>query len=307
MIETGINSIGLMRFLVQLAAATAAALALWGFIFSFVNIKIAKFIARLFLAALGFLGIAWFLTAIIYFPPAALAHEGIAIGPINEFIQNGFNLNFWLIAVLLIFNIIFARKKLRLFFLVNFSILFLFLTFTTWTGFWGKERLFFSLHNIHSIFTLGSVVTVDILYLLSLKKKDWAPIIYKIFPAMSAVIWAGLGIDFLSVFLALPETLVLTPQFYFSQIVVAIIILNGAMFSGKINDILARLKQLSPGKRELIHLFGAVSIASWLSITFADFFEFSASLVFMFSVYAIFIILAFIAHKLILRLIKAGG
>lgn len=142
----------------------------------------------------------------------------------------------------------------------------------------GDRQAFFGLHNWHSILTLGTVLTVDFLYLATYDHHLIKKTLYRFFPSMSAAILIGLGIDFFSNLIIMDEAYLVTPQFLFSQTVVGIIIVNGALLSGKISA--AMIDSLdsesspffSPKFRTVVRVSGAASVVSWLAITFVDFF-----------------------------------
>lgn len=290
----GIEAQGLVRFLIQLSAAGAGAASLWGFVLVLRGKK--ELIRPLFLFFVFWLVIftaGWLLAANFFFAPETFGHEGIAFEPAEDYIRRGFEVNFPFVAVLAVLSFIgffsfiyrksFFERFSGFFFLSQFILISVIISFGVFTGSFSREQLFFSFHGWHSILTLGTVLTVDFLYIAAKNKGELKRIVYPFFPVMSAAIWFGLGIDFLSAGLIFKETFRITTQFLFNQTVIAVIILNGMMLSGRINEKLLSFihpaRVLNPNKKTelLFSLAGAVSIVSWITVTFLDFFEFGLS------------------------------
>ncbi len=316
-----------VRLLIQLCLAIAGASAFWGYILTrrakndpdhkSEYEKIIELVAKIFTFSSVLFLLFWFLASNFIFPAVSLAHEGIKIDPTNEYIRTGFLANnffvfFLFILVLigakyLIFNKAKFHKLASLFFFIQFLLITVIISLQVLRPSFDKEQLFFIFHNFHSIFTLASVVLIDILYLTTFKNNSLKPIIYNFFPLMSVGIWIGLGLDFASVFLILPEALIFSPQFFLSQSVVAIIIMNGALLSSRANDYL--IDSLRPeGARkfktsfeQIFHWSGSISIVSWLTIYFVDFFKFNVSFTVLFLSYIMFIFLARFAYEIINR------
>ena len=133
-------------------------------------------------------------------------------------------------------------------------------------------------HSFHSIFTLGTVLILDFLFLLSRPSDLLRQHIFPLFPTISKVIWVGLAIDFLSVSLVFQEALRLTPKFFFMQTVIAILILNGIWLGGPIARKL--MHSMTEGGEAMTRrwmniasIAGGLSVSSWGTITFMDSFE----------------------------------
>ncbi len=323
-----------IRLLIQFCLAIAGASAFWGYILTrrarrdpdhqSDYEKIIELVAKISaLSSLLFL-LFWFLASNFIFQAVSLAHEGIKMNPMNEYIRAGFSANtffvfFFSILVLigikyLIFNKARFQKLAPKLFLIQFLLIAIIISIQVLKPAFDKEQLFFIFHNFHSIFTLASVVLIDILYLTTFKHNNLKPIVYNLFPWMSVGIWIGLGLDFASVFLILPGAFLLNSQFFLSQSVVAIIILNGTLLSSRANDYL--IDSLKPeGARkfktsfeQIFHWSGSISIVSWLTIYSVDFFKFNASFPVLFLSYIVFIFLARFVYEIINRkFLKSGS
>ncbi len=290
--EIFINSV---RFIAQVAVSVAGAAALWGLFFAWrgkkknnksffeLEIKLAPLFFGAFAAFLFF----WCAAVFIY-PSIASAHEGI-VRTHAEYIQKGFAAGLpWVVLITVTgavgFYLYRARKNIfknyaHWFFFTQFVLISVFLWLVSYTGeLFSKQQVSLGLHNWHSIITLGTVIVVDYLFLKCETQEKLKKVLYPSYPAMSVAIWTGLGIEFLSTTLFsgdIPDT----SQFLFNQTVIAILVINGALLSVKINEALIKLvkseqhSQLSSGMEKVVGISGAVSFASWLTITFLDFFE----------------------------------
>ena len=120
---------------------------------------------------------------------------------------------------------------------------------------------------------------------------------------MSLAIWAGLGVDFSSNTLVFKDAFHVDPQFLFVQTVVAILVINGALLSVRINDALIRSAERGEKEvqnrtvRRLIGVSGSVSFVSWATIYFADFFELTLSYPQMLAVYISAVVVVFLLHR----------
>jgi len=329
----GIEIPNLVRFFMQSAAAIAGAATLWCLIFSIKARRnsapekehfyaLMHLLMPLFWASLLVFLVSWWAAALIFFPPDLFAHGGVVEKSAYEYIKNGFNFN--LVWVLLITVTGFAgirvyiRKKelfqkyAILFFLAQFIFLSLVLLFSTFTKSFDKEQVVFFLHNWHSIITLGTVVVVDFLYLRTLRKDILKRILYPLFPVMSALIIIGLGIEFLASLLVFTKELTITSQFLFNQTVIAIIILNGVFLAGRINRILINLIKpdrvllLGGPLKKLLGISASVSIVSWITVTFIDFFEIPFVYWQFLIIYLFFIGIAYIAKPLAEKVLKVS-
>ncbi len=316
-----------IRLLTQLSLAIAGASAFWGYVLTQrakkdpdhkdEYEKIIEIVAKIFAFSSTLFLLLWFFAYIFIFPAISFAHEGIKISPVYEYIRNGFTVNAFFVVILsiLVFlglkYLIFNKEKFynsaSKFFFICFLLIATIISLQVFKGSFDKEQFFFIFHNFHSIFTLGSVILIDILYLTTFKNNSLKQIVYNFFPWISVGIWVGLGLDFASVFLILPEALVLSPQFFFSQAVVAIIILNGTLLSSRVNDyLLDSLKPIETRKfqasfKQIFHWSGSISIVSWLTISSVDFFNFNASFLILFASYIGLIFLARAVYEIINR------
>ena len=139
---------------------------------------------------------------------------------------------------------------------------------------WGdfesmRDSVSSGLHNWHSILTIGSVIIIDFLYIVL--RFSLRPLVARIFPMITAGIWIGLGIDFVSSGLIFNEEFLLTDKFLFTQTLIGIVIINGVLLSGPIARAIlafqARMKSevVSPQLHRMIGISGSFSLAAWLS------------------------------------------
>lgn len=332
----GITFPDLFRFFMQFSGAVAGAASFWGLILSLLAVskkfkhqeksesyfRLSSILMFVFsLSAIAFI-ILWLIGFTFVFTPFSMAHEGIKIDPTVESIKFGFMFNSVLVAVFTIFSVVsmyiwrFKYNKFRLwsptFFSIQFILLSFIIAFVSFTGeLFSRDQLFFFFHNWHSIFTVASVVVVDVLYITTIKKDDLKVVLYPFFPWISLAIWTGLGFDFLSVTLIFDEAFQVTSQFLFSQTVVSIIILNGLLLSERLNDLFIDLAKkgrtlILPKKLERIaSISGAISIVSWVSITFVDFFELTINYATLVSLYILTIALFYSLEPILGKVLNA--
>lgn len=277
----GITLFDFVRFIMQVGLAFAGASALWGLFF---ELKKKEKLVSFFLYTLYASLVTYFLALLILiigWPAIASAHEGISLVPEIEFIKAGFSVTklpaLFMLLLVPLSRLFKEKSKLSWYFGIMFFLIFGIMAFQNFNYRFNLQQVFFSVHSIHSIFTLGTILVVDYLFIISMVKPNLKADIYPYFGVMSAVVWLGLGMDFLSVYPIFNETFISTPKFYFAQTVIAILIINGALLSGRLSRVLldsikgGKVKPL-PGKWEKIAgVSASVSIVSWLTITFIDF------------------------------------
>ncbi|MEX2144956.1 MAG: hypothetical protein WD712_01050 [Candidatus Spechtbacterales bacterium] len=328
----GFELIPFLRFFVQIFAVVAASASLWGAVFAIKAqkekntdkktgfYKLAKGAMYVFLSAGTLFLIGWWALALFVFPINAEAHEGVvhATEYPASYIQNGFNANFFWVSSFSMFFVlsmlIYLIKKRRspnlfrdhapAFFITGFLLLSVIICLSLFSGKADIEQAVLSLHNWHSIFTVGTVIAVDLMYIYTLAKPKLKALLYPMYPLMSIAIWTGLGMDFVTSIIASQQGFPETVQFIFNQMVVVIIILNGAMLSVRINDKLIKFAtgiedSISRKWTAIIQVSGSVSIVSWITITFLDFFDFTFALWQFFSIYIFVIAGAVVANLLI--------
>lgn len=280
----------------QLGIALAGAAALWGFIFSLKDFHcgkdkkcviydwIAVRILPLFLIGVGIGSISYvgLLSTL-----EALAHEGIAYVPSTSEVIASFPvltpLFFALIASTLL-AVSLPRKGgekyanwITYFYGAMFAVCFAITSFPAWRGVVDGQQLFYAGHGFHSIFTVGSVIVLDYLFILSKRAKILKEHIFALFPTISVVVWFGLAFDFLSA-LFIIEGFEPTTKMLFMQTVIGILIINGVLLSGPLaRKLLASVKsggeKLTGSWKLAANLAGTISITSWMTITFIDSFE----------------------------------
>ncbi len=320
----GITYPELTRFLIQFGIAVSGAASLWGCVFALKSRKsgeviyenLSSLLMWLFIAGFLIFTFNWWIGSLFLFVPDIFAHEGIVVRPSVDAVLRGFELNMPLVTLIMLLGILnihwfFYYKELwKKYASVLWGAQFLLFSAVAALSaaapdFLSRLQMFFTLHNWHSILTLGSVITVDYLFLATFRLHSHKKFLYAFFPIISLFIWIGLGIDFLSNFLIFEDAFRLDDQFLFIQTIVAIIIINGAILSGRINELLINFAELA--KRELIDpllkkviaVSGSVSIVSWLTITFMDFFEFSAKYWQFWGVYLLAVVTAYTIHGIL--------
>lgn len=306
----GFETTQFFRFLVQFFAVVAGASSLWGAVFAYkakktkdnINkeslFKISRYALYVFFICSTLFLVGWWILSIFVFPIKVFAHEGVvhSLDFPFKYIQNGLRANiFWvsLLGIINFFALIFYKtrknisdffKKYALyFFAIQFLLLSIIISRSAFTKELNKEQIILSLHNWHSILTLGTIVLVDLFFLFTYNKQELKKVLYSIFPLMSVAIWFGLGLDFLTSLLTVGLGFPETTQFIFNQIVVIILVFNGTLLSVRINNkliesIKSRVSTLSKGWKKIISISGSISITSWLTITFLDFFDFTFSM-----------------------------
>ena len=306
-------------FVKQFGFVLAGGAALWGLVFSRMDFACGKnacliydWIAlKLFSIFIGgvILGGIGLLTGLLLAP--AHAHEGIVILPNVAETVAALLMSAPLFLVLVVCSLaaLFIKHRdpakfsrlLTSFFAASFVLLFILTSLTAW-GEGLRENLFFIGHGFHSIFTLGSVLVLDFLFLLSRNSSHLKEHIYPLFPTISKVVWAGLFFDFLSAYLILPE-FVITQKFFFMQTVIGVLIINGVILSGPLaRKLMGSIRQAPAADekwRTAANAAGAISITSWMTITFVDFFK-NLSLAYstLLGSYLLLILIVFSLHHL---------
>lgn len=303
-----------VSFLRQVGLAVSGAASLWGILFLLIGAKksstdpsgvILTWIGtrmQWVIYAGGLLAIFSWLFLLSLSP--ASAHEGVVlITEKMQIIQAAVTMTplyIFLISIIA-FALIFRNTKhylynvktgFSLFYVINFiTVSILIAYYTDWTGLPASEMIFHAFHGFHSILTVGTVLVLDFMFLSSQKSPLVKKKIFPFFPQISKVIWIGLSLDLLSTLLIYPDAIVLSPRFYFAQIVVGILIVNGILLSGILTRrILSNLHEgriKETAKWELFaSIAGAISVTSWIAITFVDYFHYmTIPLYVMFLVY----------------------
>lgn len=316
----GIKLNELLLLTKQIGLAIMGAACLWGFIFSVrdkINHKPKSFIIDdwISMSLFKLFSFGLVLSALAYFISIprikVLAHEGIAAPASFSEITATFSIVSSAFGVLVLLTILMAilyRKNqekfsytITPFYALGFLFAFFLTSFSAWRGTFDNVQIFHFMHGFHSIFTLGSVIVLDFLFLISYRSELLKQHIYGLFPTISKVIWVGLSLDFISVFL-IPEYFVVTEKFVFVQTVISLLIINGVLLSGPISRKMMAtakdgLRHISSRWRKVASVSGALSITSWLTITAADFLK-GLTLKYeqLMLAYVSFFILALIGH-----------
>ena len=323
----GVTIPELFRFLAQVGIAIAGAASLWGLVFTKVAEKseepekggalaIAGLLSRLFILGSFLFIVVYWIEDLLIFANGAMAHEGITIRQIpHELVRAGLEVSMPFMAALMVLvgvvaYLYFRRREqflgsAKMFFGMGLLLATALMYFGTYTGeLLSSEQIFYFFHSWHSVFTVGSVVVVDVLYIGTLRRDDCRRVLYKKFPWISNGIWLGLGLDFLNNMLIYDTHDWSLPVFTYTQIIVAVIVINGTLLSGRINEALIELfnddgtvGHFSDNWEKLISLSGAISIVSWLTITFSDYFVLTTPWWLYFGAWAGIIALIWLSRK----------
>lgn len=316
----GIEITEIFLFLKQLGLALAGAAALWGMVMSrkdmhcgekdclvydFISLRL----LRLLYGGLTLSLVAYLLLLNTF---SVYAHEGIGIYPtVAETISGLFYMGPLILISLALAIATLALEKLRPsvlakyltpFFGVQFVIFFILASIPAFTGSFDGRQLFFTGHGFHSIFTLGSVLVLDFLFLTSKRSPHLMQHIVPMFPTISKVIWAGFAFDLISALFILPLADI-TIKTIFMQTVVGVLLINGAILSGPLARRMVGStmegKPLPLRWERLGDICGTISISSWTTITLVDSFEhLSLSYPILLSAYLALIGILYAGHKL---------
>ncbi|HZX49579.1 MAG TPA: hypothetical protein VFE94_00305 [Candidatus Paceibacterota bacterium] len=322
----GMELYELFNFTRQAGLALAGATSLWALVFLWRARKsegekkkalewAANRLLLAFSVAFGAAAFSWFVLWNIW---PVLAHEGITLFPSGTEYRSAFLLTAPLYVGWILFTLgvlvcrkfrkeVFARFLLW-FYGAQFLVVSVLISLYAWTGSaLGGEQLFYYFHGFHSIFTLGTVLTLDFLFLSTRTALSLQRHLFPFFPAISKIIFIGFGLDFLSVFLVFDTAVEFSARFFMAQTVVGILIINGAFMAGpltrKVLNGLAEGRLLAGTWRYIAGVAGAVSITSWMTITFIDFFPRTAfSYTQLMGAYASVILFGIVANFFIARL-----
>ena len=323
----GMESYQLLSFGRQLGLSVMGAASLWAMVFLYLaHNKKVEDSAGIFLTWIGlrmrwlvisggFLAFVMWSVLTMILPVAA--HEGVTLVTSKESILSAMNFMtplYILIVGFLLFGLakyknpyvlINSKKGISWFYISTFILSSIAISYyTDLHGLPTNESFFHVFHGFHSIFTLGTVLCLDFMFLSTQNAPFVQKHLFPLFPQISKVIWIGLSLDLLSTLLIFPEAALLTPRFYFAQIVVGVLIINGILLSGIITRRI--LKNIKEGHIErsirwerFATVAGAISITSWMSITFVDHFhDLDISLVLLFGLYVLVIAVIIIGHEI---------
>lgn len=321
----GIETYQFISFLRQFGLAIAGAASLWGMVFMYLgNKKEQNDPASIILIWIG-LRLRWLVyggsilaigswVVFIGLSPA-YAHEGVTLissfGQYFRAAENLFPVYVSLLVLLCVglikkdFKLSSTRKGISWFYLCSFILISIAIShYTDFQGLSSHQIIFHIFHGFHSIFTLGTVIVLDFMFLSSRSSSILQQHIFPLFPQISKVIWVGLSLDLLSVLLIYPEAVILSPRFFFAQTVVAILIINGVLLSGVITRRVLTLinsGQSESSKRWILfsNIAGTISVTSWMSITFVDFFpNITFSYPELMGIYVLIICTLFVLHEI---------
>lgn len=317
----GIELSEIFLFLMQLGLAVSGAAALWGLVLMrrsatddhgeacMVYEWIAEKLVWVLYGGIVLAGVGWLAVSVTL---PALAHVGITVVPTHAEHAAAFSFMWPIFALWLVISPLglFMRqfrpaqfhRHLKLFFFIQFIFAALLISMPAWSGSFDLRQFFFFSHSFHSIFTLGTVVVLDILFLISKSSLYLKRHIYPLFPLISKVILAGLAIELIGVFLVFGEALALTPKFFFMETVIGILLINGMVLAGPVTRRMIAAANDKDGvlarKWEIVgDVAGTISVTSWFTITFVDYFhQLTLSYAGMFSIYAFVLLVAIGVH-----------
>jgi len=205
----GFDTIEIIAFIRQFGLAVSGAASLWGLVFIFYKHVgrqahsrhvVLDWISWKMLIPFYVGLIASFVGWLIYESMLPLyAHEGIIIVPdIAEKIAAGVITNpvyiTWFVLNACAGIFVFVKREktighLKIFFGTNLAFIFFLISLPAWVGGINYTQLFHIGHGFHSIFTFGTVVVLDFLFLLSFSSFLLKEHIYPLFPLISKVIW----------------------------------------------------------------------------------------------------------------------
>lgn len=327
MMPFGIELYEVLAFLLQLGLAVAGAAALWGLILTLKDSSdrhgdeciIFDWLAEKMLIPL-YLGLiiaggAWFALGALL---PVFAHEGIVLVPTLAERVAAFELTWPFFAAWFLLSPIglFVRRfkphefhrRLGFFFGAQLALIAILISIPAWSGFDLRQTFFFT-HNIHSILTLGTVLVLDFLFLISKSSLHLKQHIYPLFPLISKVILIGLAIEFIGVAFVFSEALVLSPKFFFMQTLIGILLINGMILAGPVTRRMITAVSSSDGKlaehwQRIGEISGMISVTSWFTITLVDYFaDLTLSFLQLIGIYALVLLLVITGHTLWTRVL----
>ncbi len=233
-----------------------------------------------FLTTLSWIGIDGF------FSYSVMAHEGITMVPSLAASEQAFVVLspvFFLFVLGYLGIVWYWRQHMQevgdeivWFYAFLFSLAAVLISFPVWEGSFSSEQIFFMGHGFHSVLTVGTVLILDFLFLLTKRSDIHEQVIYPTFHDVSKGVWLGLAIEFVSVYFIFHNVVANTAKFRFMQTVIGIIIVNGVFLSGPVVEKLVEsvrdksIDVVRPMDNLLLSLSGSVSVASWLTVTVVD-------------------------------------
>jgi len=309
--------------IVGLGAAGAAAF--WGLIFLFLGRKTQQareailwnkasvHLLWVFFPSLLLYAVVWGILALQKCIICVGAHEGISLvqdaSELTLSLQNQYPFFLTLIIVAIVsFGMFILVRRFLLTYLwllygvsfVLISVLFLY----SWGSFESiRHSVSLGLHNWHAIFTFGTVIVSDFLYMMF--RRSLQPILGRIFLMITLAIWLGLGLDFLSSGLIFQEEFAPTDRFLFAQTLIGILIINGVFLAGPLSRILLTARSTVSLKFQiLIGVSGSISLVGWLGNGALDSFRsLTLSYWVLFGIFVFLVSMVFLAHEAMERLL----
>ncbi|MDD5068218.1 MAG: hypothetical protein PHS53_04200 [Candidatus Pacebacteria bacterium] len=219
----------------------------------------------------------------------------------------------WLIFIFFSLSFIifssFWKKKfphlVRTFYLISFILVFILISFPTGVANFTNDHLFFIKHGFPLIFTIGTVMIVDFLFFFTRSSLRAKRAVFPYFTTLNKFIWIGLGIHFFTDWVSGAQ-IALSPVFYFVQIVTAVIIINGMLFTGPLTEVIIsgvserRVKPLEKKWGIISGISGVISFSSWTSLTLATLLpNIPLSLSYLLAIYVIKLVVIYVAFLFI--------
>ncbi len=310
-------------FLQQLGLALAGAACLWGLFFSvntdnateegrkkiFQGLTQKLFISYIFGFCLA--AFAWIVRLLSRSSYIGPNHIFANLSDASAYVRGGIPLlwfAFLVFSAFLILMYTFRREKffahLHSIYLVGFIAVFILISFPTGFDILDNRPFFFIEHGFPLIFTVGTVMIVDFIFFFTRSSLRAKRQIFPYLPTLNKLVWVGLSVNFFGDWLT-GTALKLTPNFFFTEVVIAVIIINGMIFTGPLLEALIsgvserRVKPLERKWGIISGISGVLSFSSWTTLTLIAFYpDLSLSFSALFYIYAgklIFFYLCYLA------------
>ena len=305
-----------------ISLAIAGGTALWGMQLMWRNNRNASKLANTVMVMHGvsviFALIAWYGFQ-IFFPIDAIAYEGITLIPSVAEKTSAllFTYPAWIFFTVFSLTSLLAHtanpkwfeRRLSRYFFFSLAFIIFLISFPAWSNTDLERRLFFILHNLTTIFGLGTLACAGMLYTISEFDKKLSREVVSLLPKMTHVLWMSIGVNFAITMMIVGQGFSLSSVFYFSQTLMAIAIANTVFLSGPV------LSYLQGSKKDfhfnkMIHLSGAIALSSFSALIIVEYLPLQnlsyLSLVGLFSIwFALFALVeSFLTSKIRLHLGK---
>ncbi|MEK7193160.1 MAG: hypothetical protein AAB682_03440 [Patescibacteria group bacterium] len=305
-----------------ISLAIAGGTALWGMQLMWRNNRNASKLANTVMVMHGvsviFALIAWYGFQ-IFFPIDAIAYEGITLIPSVAEKTSAllFTYPAWIFFTVFSLTSLLAHtanpkwfeRRLSRYFFFSLAFIIFLISFPAWSNTDLERRLFFILHNLTTIFGLGTLACAGMLYTISEFDKKLSREVVSLLPKMKHVLWLSIGVNFAITMMIVGQGFSLSSVFYFSQTLMAIAIANTVFLSGPVLSYLQGSKK-DPRFNKMVHLSGAIALSSFSALIIVEYLPLQnlsyLSLVGLFSIwFALFALVeSFLTSKIRLHLGK---